>query len=162
MKTMYASLAGLALLVLASTVAQQPPIPPPATVLPGNSSSSSPGSAVSPLPAPAPDALVIVGDRLYLVRDGQAVLQDRTYTMTISANGLVGFDGRRVAIPQGSMVTMSGRMVPIPANLPGLPLGIPTGSPTPVTSRIEVPDSGAPVPATLPESPTIVEKKPAR
>jgi hypothetical protein len=160
MKTIYASFAALTLLVLGVTLAE-PPLPPPAELLPGNSSSSSPGSAVTPLPAPAPDALVIVGDRLYLVRDGQAVLQDRTYTMTISANGLVGFDGRRVAIPQGSMITMSGRIVPLPANLPGLPLGIPSGSPTPVTSRIVVPDTGAPATTTI-ERTTTVERKSAR
>lgn len=160
MKTIYASLSAAVLMAAGFTLAQRPDTP--ATVLPGNSSSSSPGSAVSPVATPAQDGLVIAGDRLYLVRDGQATLQDRTYTMSISATGLIGFDGRRVPIPEGMMVTMSGRMIAMPLNVQGLPVGIPSGSPTPVTSRIVVPETTTAAEVTGQTKTTTVEKKTER
>ncbi len=110
---------------------------------------------MQPIAAPSPDGFALVGHRLFLIRDGQATLQDRTYTMSISADGMTGFDGHALVIPQGFMVSMQGRLIPIPDNVTGLPVGLPSGTSATVAPT---PTTPATISGSVPTRPVVVEK----
>jgi hypothetical protein len=64
-----------------------------------------------------PDGVMVINGSVYKVTKGFAVV--------VAGNGVVrGIDGNPVSIPSGAMYTTDGRLIPIPAGISGLPVGL--------------------------------------
>jgi hypothetical protein len=85
----------------------------------------------------------------YAVRGGKSMRVLREVSLRVTPAGIIGFDGAKVNLPPGQMITNDGRLVPIPAGL--TPKGVvpvdpgatdPAATP-PATDRVR-PNSVAP------------------
>jgi hypothetical protein len=60
-------------------------------------------------------------DRMYLLENGRAIPVTTQYLLRVDRKGIVGFDGRPIALPEGYMLNPNGQIVPLPKEIKGLP-----------------------------------------
>jgi hypothetical protein len=60
-------------------------------------------------------SVMVVGGNAFMARGGIVTRLESTVTLTISPDGTItGFDGKKFAVPDKQMLTMDGRLTPIP------------------------------------------------
>jgi hypothetical protein len=99
--------------------------------------------------APLNEGYFVANGASYYTRNGQAFKVEREVSIRVQPTGIVGFDGRPLALAPGMMLTPDGRHAPIPPGinlqaLPGNANPFPSG-PSEVRREIEaVPRGEAP------------------
>jgi len=71
--------------------------------------------------APSKSGFIVANDQTYLVQNGRTTPVTTQYMLRVSPAGIIGFDGRHVALPSGHMLSADGKIVPLPKDIKGLP-----------------------------------------
>lgn len=86
-----------------------------------NTAAPSPATRAGTAASTMSPGYYITGGHVYRIENGRATRVMEPQTMRISPNGIIGFDGRPLTIPDGQMMSADGRLIPLPSNVSGLP-----------------------------------------